>query len=119
GGLVEKDHVRFVQQGLGNAETLLHALEEAADLVVHAVGDADEIKHLVDALLADMPGNAEQLAVEIEQAVAGVVVGKAMVLRKVSDAGADVGSPRGLAQEGCRSLSAAADAEQGSNQRGL
>ena len=86
GRLVEEDHVRLVQQRLGDAEALFHALGVGANLVVHPSLEADRFQHFRDALAAYAGRDAQQGAVEIEQTGAGVVVGKAMVLRQIADA---------------------------------
>ncbi len=48
-----------MKQGLGDAETLLHAPGKTVDCVVNAIADADEIEHLVAAFLAYLTGNAQ------------------------------------------------------------
>jgi len=58
---------------------------------VHPALEAHLFQHGLDALLPVGARHAEQLAVEVEQAVAGVVVGEAVVLGQVADAGPRAG----------------------------
>src|SRR5262249_3700456 len=80
GRFVEEDDVGVVEQGLGNADALLHALGVGADLVVHAALEADLLQKLGNAPHSLAPRDAEKGTVIVEQAVAGVVIGKTMVL---------------------------------------
>ena len=52
GRLVEEDDFRVVEDGLGDAEALLHALGIGADFVVHPALEADHLQHLGDAFAA-------------------------------------------------------------------
>ena len=51
-----------VEQRLGDAEALLHAVAEAADAVLGPVAERDDLEHLVDALLAHRAGHAAEQA---------------------------------------------------------
>ena len=104
GRLVEEDHLGVVHQGLGDAEPLLHALGIGADLGVHPPLDADHFQHLGDALAPIRPGHLQKRAVEFEQAGAGVVVGKAVVLGQVADATANARPCRPARRAGRRCL---------------
>ena len=119
GRLVEEDHVRLVQQRLGDAEPLFHALGVGADLVVHPALEADQLEDLGDALAADAGRHVEQGAVEVEQAGAGVVVGEAVVLGQVADAAADGRRAGRLVEEQGLALGLADDAEKDLDERGL
>ena len=112
GRLVEEDHLRPVQEGLRDAEALLHALGIGADLRVHSPFDADNLQNLGDASPAFRGGNAEQRAVELEQAGAGVIVGKAMVFRQITDAAADAGRADRLAEQSSGAVGRFRDAEE-------
>ena len=64
-------------------------------------------------------GHAEQLAIEIEQALAGMIVGEAMIFGQIADAGADVDGAGRFVEQRRLALPAAGDAEQDLDERGL
>ena len=53
GGLVEDHELGRVDERVGDAEALLHAVRVVADLGVGALAQADDVEHLVDARLVD------------------------------------------------------------------
>src|SRR5207249_794420 len=61
----------------------------------------------------------EQRAVEVEQAVAGVVIGESVVFGKVADAFSDRGGAGRLAEQARLAVRGADDAEQQLDHRGL
>ena len=85
GGLVKKDEFRIVQQSLRQADALLHPFGIGAHLVVHAVLQADQLQHLGDALPQLSPGHLQERAIELKQAVAGVIIRKVVILRQIAD----------------------------------
>ena len=119
GRLVEEDHFGIVEDRLSDAEPLFHALGISANLVVHAALEADQLQHFVNAPLAVAARHVEQSAVEIEQAVAGVVIGESVVLREVADATTNGCRPDRLTQQRCFAVGALGDAEQNLDHRRL
>src|SRR5690606_2466246 len=53
--LVEEYELRFAEQRIGDAEALLHAKRISAELVVRALGEADERKEPVDLRVVRTP----------------------------------------------------------------
>ena len=86
GGLVDDDHLRFVNQRLGNAEATHHATGELLHL---AVGDAVETDHLQR--FSDPPtpllavGHARQLRQGVEDLLGPMMPPGAELLRQIAD----------------------------------
>jgi len=74
--LIEKDDLRVVHHRLGQAEAFVSCLWSKCGSCNLCGQDAHQFQHLRDAFLAALSAHADERAVELEQAVAGMVVGK-------------------------------------------
>src|SRR2546428_7737462 len=86
GGLIQEDDLGVVQQCLSNADALFHSLGVRTQLVVFSSLETDQVQHRVDAPQEDLARHAKQGTIEFEQAVTGVILGKAVVFGKIADA---------------------------------
>ena len=88
-----------MQERLCQPEPLLHALRVAADAELLAAGEAEQFEQLGCAVPSLLPRQALQPAVDIEQARAGVILGKPVILRQVTHLAACVDAPHRLPQQ--------------------
>src|SRR5262249_30459346 len=89
------------------------------DLVVHPPFEADLLQVFGDTPGALAPRHTQQGAVKVEQAVAGVVVGEAVVFWEVAHATAHAHGARRLVEQAGLPFGARGDAEQHLDQRRL
>ena len=79
---------RIVDQGLGQRQSLQHALAEAGDRLAAAVGQADSFEQFAGrAARARARGHARQAAVAFDQLPGRQIAGKGRVLVDVADLG--------------------------------
>ena len=92
GRLVEDDQVGVVDERLGQADAALHALGELADRPRPGLAQADHFEQLLGAVLALVPGQAEEVAEEIQRLAGIEVAVEVGFLGQVADArlGGDV-----------------------------
>ena len=60
GRLVQEDHLRVVEERLGDPQPLLHPLGVGADLGVHPLAQADDLQRLGDPLASARPGSGRR-----------------------------------------------------------
>src|SRR5439155_8285709 len=82
GRLVEDEELRIAQQARRDAEALAHPERITADLVVTAVGEIDDLEHLVDA-------SGTAAAVEASQAREVLAAGKVRIELRALDKARD------------------------------
>ena len=84
-GLVQVEHARLVQQGHADVDAPLHAAGVLVHAVLLAVDQADELQHLVDALLELRAGKPVHAAPEQQVLAGGHVRVQGDVLRHDAD----------------------------------
>ena len=102
GRLVEQDEVRVVDQGLGEADALGHALGVGGDRAVGAGGHADEVEQFGGAAAAVAAVDVGEGGEELDDLPAGQVAGEAVVLGEVAGAGEGGLVADGLGRGRCR-----------------
>jgi len=89
GGFVEEDEIRFVDESLGEADALHHALGKAAEPAVRMRSEADEIEIGGDAIAKLRGSKPGETAVEREEFARGEPVVKTKIFGKEADFAAD------------------------------
>ena len=117
GRLVEKQDPGTVEEGLGEAEPLLHPLGVTADAELFPAGEAEDVEELGGPPPPLAAGDPLEAAVEVEEARAGVVFGEAVILRQVADLAAGFEGADRLTEEGSLSRRRGDKAEEDLDER--
>src|SRR5690606_27278106 len=86
----EDDQVGIVDQGLGEAQAPDHAFRILAQATPAGVAQADHLDELADALVQDLPGDAEDLAEEAQGLLGVEELVEVGLFRQVADAVLDL-----------------------------
>ena len=119
GRLIQHEQIGIAQQGLGQRQSLRHALAEGGDGLGGAVGQSEFVQQARDPLGQLARRDQRQGAVVLQQCPGRQVLGKRLALVDVADAGQRAAVFGREAQAEDRSRAGAADAQQGLQQRGL
>ena len=94
GRFVQHEELRLVEQSDADVEPAFHTAGVLLGAVLAAVGEADDVEHLVDALVRHSSGHAVQRSEEPQVLLAGQVRVDRQVLRDEPDRVLALGRPR-------------------------
>ena len=98
GGFVEEDEIRFVDESLGEADALHHALGKAAEAKFAMRSEADEIEIGGNAITELGGSKPSEAAVESQEFARSEPVVKTKIFRKKTDFAADFDIGKGTAE---------------------
>lgn len=113
GGFVEDEEAGRLNEGLGEADALQHALGIAGETAVSSFGEGGEFEEFLDACVQRFALHSAELAVEFEGFFAGEVFVEIGVFGKIADVFARVGFEGVFAENFAGAAGGGEEAEEG------